>query len=34
VVIEHGKVAEDGPPKKLEAEGRAFRDIFLDVLSG
>ena len=34
VVIEGGKVAEDGPPKVLEAEGRAFRDIFLDVLTG
>ena len=34
VVIENGKVAEDGPPRVLEAEGRAFRDIFLDVLTG
>ena len=34
VVIEDGKVAEDGPPSVLEAEGRAFRDIFLDVLTG
>ena len=34
VVIEGGKVVEDGPPNVLEAEGRAFRDIFLDVLTG
>ena len=34
VVIADGKVAEDGPPKVLESEGRAFRDIFLDVLTG
>ena len=33
VVIEDGKVAEDGPPGVLEAEGRAFRDVFLDVLT-
>ena len=33
VVIEDGKVAEDGPPSVLEAEGRAFRDVFLDVLT-
>jgi ATP-binding cassette subfamily B protein len=34
VVIENGRVAEDGPPSVLESEGRAFRDIFLDVLTG
>ena len=34
VVIEDGKVVEDGPPSVLEAEGRAFRNIFLDVLTG
>ena len=34
VVIEDGKVAEDGLPSVLEAEGQAFRDIFLDVLTG
>ncbi|MEE2899986.1 MAG: ABC transporter ATP-binding protein [Gemmatimonadota bacterium] len=33
VVIEHGKIAEDGPPSLLEAEGRAFRDVFVDLLS-
>jgi len=34
VVLENGKIAEDGPPSVLEAEGKAFRDIFLDVLMG
>ena len=34
VVIKEGKVAEDGPPSVLEAEGEAFRDLFLDVLAG
>ncbi len=34
VVIEAGKIAEDGPPSLLEAEGRAFRDVFVDLLSG
>jgi ABC-type multidrug transport system fused ATPase/permease subunit len=34
VVIEHGKIAEDGPPSLLEAEGRAFRNVFPDLLSG
>lgn len=33
VVIEAGRVAEDGAPAALEAEGRAFRDLFLDVPS-
>lgn len=34
VVIERGKIVEDGPPKVLEAEGAAFRELFLDVLTG
>lgn len=34
VVIEQGRIVEDGPPDVLELEGRAFRDIFLDVLHG
>jgi ATP-binding cassette subfamily B protein len=34
VVIKDGKVAEDGPPAALEAGGRAFRDLFIDVLTG
>lgn len=34
VVIENGRVAEDGPPEILEAEGKAFRQLFLDVLKG
>lgn len=34
VVVEHGKVVEDGPPQVLEAEGSVFRELFLDVLAG
>lgn len=34
VVVERGRIAEDGPPGILEAEGRAFRELFLDVLAG
>ncbi len=34
VVIEDGRIAEDGPPSLLEAEGRAFRALFFDVLVG
>jgi ATP-binding cassette subfamily B protein len=34
VVIEDGRIAEDGPPRVLEAEGRAFRELFMDVLTG
>jgi ATP-binding cassette subfamily B protein len=34
VVIENGKVAEDGSPSALEAEGRAFREVFLNVVTG
>lgn len=28
IVLEKGRVVEDGPPAKLEAEGRAFRRVF------
>jgi len=31
VVIERGRIAEDGPAALLEAEGRAFRQLFLDA---
>ncbi|MEM7417037.1 MAG: ABC transporter ATP-binding protein [Gemmatimonadota bacterium] len=34
IVIEDGRLVEDGSPALLEAEGRAFRQIFLDVLRG
>ena len=34
VVIVDGQIAEDGPPNMLEAEGRAFNKLFIDVLSG
>jgi ATP-binding cassette subfamily B protein len=34
VVIVDGHIAEDGPPNMLEAEGRAFNKLFIDVLSG
>lgn len=34
VVIEGGRLVEDGPPRDLEASGRAFRQLFLDVLHG
>ena len=34
VVIVDGQIAEDGPPNMLEAEGRAFHKLFIDVLSG
>jgi ATP-binding cassette, subfamily B, bacterial len=34
VVLEQGRIAEDGPPETLEATGRAFRELFLDVLKG
>jgi ATP-binding cassette subfamily B protein len=34
VVIERGRIVEDGPASVLEAEGRAFRRLFLDVLAG
>ena len=34
VVLKNGRVAEDGRPNDLEAEGTAFSDIFLDVKTG
>jgi ATP-binding cassette subfamily B protein len=34
IVIKNGRIEEDGPPSVLEAEGAAFRDLFLDVLAG
>ena len=34
VVIEDGRVQEDGPPSELEATGRVFRNLFLDALKG
>lgn len=34
VVLENGRIEEDGPPEVLEQRGRAFREIFLDVLTG
>ena len=34
IVIEDGRIAEDGSPEFLEAEGATFREIFIDVLSG
>ena len=34
IVVRDGQVVEDGPPEVLEAEGQAFRDLFLDALAG
>ena len=34
VVIEDGRIAEDGPPSVLESEGKAFRELFLHVRAG
>lgn len=34
IVIKDGRIEEDGTPEILEAEGKAFRDLFLDVLTG
>jgi ATP-binding cassette, subfamily B, bacterial len=34
IVVRDGRIAEDGPPVLLEAEGEAFRALFLDVLAG
>jgi ATP-binding cassette subfamily B protein len=34
VVVEHGRIVEDGPPQVLEAEGLVFRELFLEVLTG
>ena len=31
VVVEEGKIVEDGPPDVLEAGGRTFRNLFMDV---
>ncbi|MDA0328040.1 MAG: ABC transporter ATP-binding protein [Gemmatimonadetes bacterium] len=34
IVVKNGRIEEDGTPRVLEAEGAAFRDLFLDVLTG
>lgn len=34
VVVEGGKIAEDGTAESLAEGGRAFRELFLDVLTG
>ena len=34
IVLENGRIQEDGSPADLEREGRAFRELFLDVLHG
>jgi ATP-binding cassette subfamily B protein len=34
IVIEGGRVVDDGPPKKLEAAGGPFRGLFRDALVG
>jgi ATP-binding cassette subfamily B protein len=34
IVVKNGRIEEDGPPELLEREGRAFRNLFLDVLAG
>jgi ABC-type multidrug transport system fused ATPase/permease subunit len=34
VVVEAGRIEEDGAPGDLEAHGRSFRELFLDVLTG
>jgi ATP-binding cassette subfamily B protein len=34
VVVRAGRIVEDGPASVLEAEGRAFRELFIDVLTG
>ena len=34
VVVDRGRIVEDGPPETLEAKGGAFRELFLDVLAG
>lgn len=34
VVLEDGRIREDGPPDLLEEKGRRFREIFVDVLKG
>jgi ATP-binding cassette subfamily B protein len=34
VVLQDGRISEDGPPSILEAEGKAFRELFMDVMAG
>lgn len=34
VVLEGGRIAEDGTPRDLEERSRAFRDLFIDVMKG
>ena len=34
VVLKEGRIKEDGPPDVLESRGKAFRELFLDVLAG
>jgi len=34
IVVDRGRIVEDGPPSALEAKGTAFRELFLDVLAG
>jgi ABC-type multidrug transport system fused ATPase/permease subunit len=34
VVLKEGRIQEDGPPEVLESRGKAFRELFLDVLAG
>jgi ATP-binding cassette subfamily B protein len=34
VVVKDGRIADDGSPSVLEAQGKAFRDLFLDILAG
>jgi ATP-binding cassette subfamily B protein len=34
IVLKDGRIVEDGPPEALESGGKAFRDLFLDVMKG
>lgn len=34
VILEGGRITEDGPPDALEAGSKTFRDLFLDVMTG
>jgi ATP-binding cassette subfamily B protein len=34
IVVKNGRIEEDGTPELLEREGRAFRELFLDVRAG
>ncbi|MDX1493753.1 MAG: ABC transporter ATP-binding protein, partial [Longimicrobiales bacterium] len=34
VVLERGRIQEDGTPESLEERGRAFRELFIDVMKG